>query len=154
MESGLGDMKKVQLSELLRESKILNDIAKSLGLFSGTDQKMVKAAAKNQRLKSSPEKEAKKAIKKILDEIGADVKKTERHVSQTDENVMLRYFIELDKKDYVLKVYIIAMTGHMSAVLWKENEMDIVGVVTAGYTRNYHQLTVIGVHSIKVLTGV
>ena len=98
--------------------------------------------------KKSPEKEAAKTESKAEKLIQTILKQLniKYHLEKEDgsEGIVFRHYLTINKRHYVLKSYVIKDSQHLSAVLWDEDEENLLIVMTIGYLKDYYALIAFG----------
>jgi hypothetical protein len=129
------------MSDILDEAISVKNFLASLGL------------AKKQEPKEPPQStlknKAESVAKSILKEVG--VKYHKKSQKKREDGYSFHLTFTHNKKEYLVKCFVIFATGHFSMTLWGEDGQDLMQVVTIGYLpKNARAMEVVGAQRLEV----
>lgn len=131
----------IQSIELQESMDLLRTMAKSLGI----DLEASLAAEREKQSKKKrqdPEKEIKEITDKILAAVKAKVSKVQ--TKKSAQGKVIYYHIKIGHSEYVLKSYILEGIGHLSLMLWDEEQKTFIDVIASGYVKDHYKLIAVG----------
>jgi len=122
------------MSDILEEAVSVKNFLASLGL--GKKEPKEKS---DSSLKSKAEAVAQSILK------ASGVKYHKKGQKKREDGYSFQYAIEQEKKEYLVKCFVIFGTGHFSMTIWDAEGQDLMQVVTIGYIPKYSRaMEVIG----------
>lgn len=108
--------------------------------------KFLHAMKPGQEKEPKVEATARKLIETILKQVGL---RYHLEKEKGDEGTVFRHRVQIAKKNYILKSYVIHDTGYFGTYLWDHDEGNILLIVTLGYLKDYYALVAFGRQRLK-----
>lgn len=129
------------MSDILEEALSVKNFLSALGLST-------KTAEPDERSASTLKQKAETLARAILKDSG--FKYDKKGQKKREDGHSFQFVLKKDKKEYLIKCFVIFATGHFSMTLWSEDGQDLLQVITIGFVPKYMRaMEVIGKQRIE-----